>query len=86
MCVKRRNIGGITAYPIHNKNKTKGMLSVWRSVLKVFPPIFHKEILHRIAGYERSLSKKHFQNKNYLKGISLFVIAIIKNPNWLIKK
>ena len=86
MCVKRRNIGGITANPIHNKNKTIGMLSVWRSVLKISPPIYRREILERIAGYQRSLSKKHFHNKNYLKGIRLFVIAIMKNPNWLIQK
>ena len=86
MCMKRRNAGGITANPVHLKNKTKGMLSVWQSVLKISPPIHTKKILHRIAGYERSLSKKYYLNKSYLRGTLLFLSALMKNPYWLIQR
>lgn len=42
------------------------MLSVWKFVLKISPYEHKIEVRNRIMNYERFLSRKYFQNKDYI--------------------
>ena len=67
-----------------NNNKANGMLSVWKSVLKISPYEHKREVRIRIANCERFLSRKYFQNKDYLNAFKMSFNALKNNPFWLI--
>jgi len=62
------------------KNKANGMLSVWKSVLKISPYKHKREVRIKITNCEQFLSRKYFQNKDYLNAFKVCFNALKNNP------